>query len=37
MTTECECFANVILDLSTSIDDLMKVVARNDILKKLDA
>ena len=37
MATECECFANVILDLSTSIDDLMKVVARNDILKKLDA
>ena len=35
MATECECFANVILDLQTSIEDLMKIVARLDIEKKI--
>ena len=37
MVTECECFATALFDCTTKIDDLMKLVARSDILKKLDA
>ena len=37
MTTECECFANALIDCTTKLDDLMKLVARSDIIKKLDA
>ena len=37
MTTECECFGVALLDLTTKLDDLMKLVARSDIIKKLDA
>jgi hypothetical protein len=34
---QCQCFANALLDLTTKLDDLMKLVARSDIIKKLDA
>ena len=37
LTTGCECFANALLDLTTKLDDLMKLVARSDIVKKLNA
>ena len=34
---ECECFANALLDCTTKIDDLMKLVERYDFGKKLNA
>ena len=37
MATECECFANALLDCTTKIDDLMKLVERYDFGKKLKA
>ena len=37
MTTECQCFEDALLDCTTKLDDLMKLVARSDIGKKLDA
>ena len=37
MSTECECFAVAMLDCQTKLDDLMKLVARSDIIKKLEA
>jgi len=37
MATECECFANALIDCTTKLDDLMKLVARSDIIKKLNA
>jgi len=33
----CTCFADNLLDLTTKLDDLMKLVARSDIVKKLNA
>ena len=35
MEEQCQCYVTQILDLQTSIEDLMKIVARLDIEKKI--
>ena len=37
MTTDCECFADALLDCTTKLNDLMKLVERYDFSKKLNA
>lgn len=37
MITECQCFADALLDCTTKLDDLMKLVERYDFNKKLNA